>query len=218
MNHTQKILLSFDLDNTLINNREGIVNSFNYALNKYNIQSLERNEIEAMIGIPLIEMFERITTENSSKLITAFREFYTKTGIYQANLILGVRDKLTELSQNSFTLGVITSKKQELAIKITKILKIFKYFIYVLGESDSIKNKLDSNLKTHLLQKYCEYRIVIIGDHPKDKALAKNLKAPFVGVLTGNHSAEELMSGSSIKTLILDSVRDLEPKMIYNLL
>ncbi|MFX0010734.1 MAG: HAD family hydrolase [Candidatus Hermodarchaeota archaeon] len=218
MNQTQKILLSFDLDNTLINNREGIVNSFNYALNKYNLQSLERNEIEAMIGIPLIEMFERITNENSSNLITAFREFYSKTGIYQANLLPGVRDKLTELSQNSFTLGVITSKKQELAIKITKILKIFKYFIYVLGESDSIKNKLDSNLKTHLLQKYHEYRIVIIGDHPKDKALAEKLKAPFVGVLTGNHSAEELISGSLIKTLILDSVRDLEPKMIYNLL
>ena len=218
MNHTQKILLSFDLDNTLINNREGIVNSFNYALNKYNLQSLERNEIEAMIGIPLIEMFERITTENSSKLIAAFREFYSKTGIYQANLLPGVRDKLTELSQNSFTLGVITSKKQELAIKITKILKIFKYFTYVLGESDSIKSKLDSNLKTHLLQKYHAYRIIIIGDHPKDRALAETLKVPFVGVLTGNHSAEELLRGSSIKILILDSVRDLKPKMIYNLL
>ena len=28
----KKVVLSFDLDNTLINNREGIVDSFNYAL------------------------------------------------------------------------------------------------------------------------------------------------------------------------------------------
>ncbi|NHJ19923.1 MAG: HAD family hydrolase [Candidatus Lokiarchaeota archaeon] len=218
MNHTQKILLSFDLDNTLINNREGIVNSFNYALNKYNLQTLDRDEIEAMIGIPLAEMFERVTIENSDKLITAFREYYSKTGIYQASLLPGVKEKLTELIQNSFTLGVITSKKQELAIKITKILGIFEQFIYILGESDSIKSKLDPRLKTHLLQKYHEYSIVIIGDHPKDKALAENINAPFVGVLTGNHSAKVLISGIKIKTLVIESVKDLEPEMIYNLM
>ena len=218
MKEWRKILLSFDLDNTLINNREGIVNSFNYALNKYNLQTLDRDEIEAMIGIPLGEMFERVTIEKSDKLITAFREFYGKTGIYQASLLPGVKEKLTELNQNSFTLGVITSKKQELAIKIIKILGIFEQFFYILGESDSIKSKLDPRLKTHLLQKYHEYSIVIIGDHPKDKALAEYINAPFVGVLTGNHSAEELTRGTSTKTLILESVKDLEPEMIYNLI
>jgi beta-phosphoglucomutase-like phosphatase (HAD superfamily) len=54
----KKILLSFDLDNTLIDNREGIVNSFNYALKKYNLPALERNKIEKMIGTPLDDMFE----------------------------------------------------------------------------------------------------------------------------------------------------------------
>ena len=38
----KKIILSFDLDNTLINNREGIVASFNYALNKFNLPKLEK--------------------------------------------------------------------------------------------------------------------------------------------------------------------------------
>ncbi len=40
------IILSFDLDNTLIDNREGIVSSFNYALNKFNLPELEKSEIE----------------------------------------------------------------------------------------------------------------------------------------------------------------------------
>ena len=218
MKDTQKILLSFDLDNTLINNREGIVNSFNYALNQYNIKTLERAHIEKMIGIPLKEMFEKTTTIDSNKLIIAFRKFYGETGIYQANLLPGVKEKLNKLTRNSFTLGLITSKKQEMAIKITKILGIFNQFQYILGENESIKSKLDPNLKEYLLDNYKEYHIVIIGDHPKDKALAENIGVPFIGVLTGNHTAEELQHGSTVKTLILKGVKDLNPKLIYSLL
>ena len=212
-----KILLSFDLDNTLINNREGIVNSFNYALKKYKIPTLETVRIEQMIGIPLIEMFKQVTNVNPQKLVNAFRSYYGKKGIYQANLLPDVRLKLEELKRDSFTLGVITSKKQEMAVKIVQILGIFDFFEYVIGESKQIKSKLDPNLKITLLDKYKAYKIVIIGDHPKDRALAENINAPFIGVLTGNHSAEELQRGRTAKTLIIKSVKDLKPKLIYSL-
>ncbi|MHA1235417.1 MAG: HAD hydrolase-like protein, partial [Promethearchaeota archaeon] len=84
MNETikdHKILLSFDLDNTLINNREGIVNSFNYALKKYKHPTLERIEIEKMIGTPLDDMFEKVSNLNPKKLSAAFREYYREKGI-----------------------------------------------------------------------------------------------------------------------------------------
>ncbi len=214
---TKGILLSFDLDNTLINNREGIVNSFNYALKKYNIPTLERLEIEKMIGTPLNDMFKEVSDINPEVLSTAFREYYREKGIYQGSLLPGVEETLEGLKQKSFTLGIITSKKQELAVQITKILGIFKYFEYVIGESENVKSKLDPNLKKHLQTKYNEYDIVIIGDHPKDRALAENLNAPFIGVLTGNHSAEELRCGNTTKTLILKSVKELFPNLIYSL-
>ena len=85
------------------------------------------------------------------------------------------------------------------------------------GESDQFKNKVDPSLKKYLLTKYKKFKIVIIGDHLKDKALAEKIGAPFVGVLTGNHSADELQLGTTVNTLILNSVRDLKPKMIYSL-
>ena len=213
----KKILLSFDLDNTLINNREGIVNSFNYALNKYNIPTLERVEIEKMIGTPLDDMFKEVCDINPQELSAAFREYYKEEGIHQSSLLPGVKETLEELRQNSFTLGVITSKREYLAIQITKILGIYKYFEYVIGESENVKSKLDPNLKTHLLNTYSEYIIVIIGDHPKDVALAENIKAPFIGVLTGNHTAEELRRGNTVKTLIVKEIKELFPNLIYSL-
>jgi len=217
INENQKILLSFDLDNTLINNREGIVNSFNYALEKYNIPTLERLEIEKMIGTPLDDMFKEVSDINPQELSSAFREYYREKGIYQGSLLPGIKETLEELKRSNFMLGVITSKRQELAVKVTKILGIFKYFEYVIGESENVKSKLDPNLKKHLQNKYSEYNIVIIGDHPKDMALAENIGAPFIGVLTGNHSVEELRRGNVTKTLILKSVKEMFPNLIYSL-
>jgi len=217
MENKMNIILSFDLDNTLINNQEGIVNSFNYALRKYNIPTLDRLKIEKMIGTPLDDMFKEVSEINPEILSAAFREYYMEKGIYQGKLLPGVKETLEKLKQNFFTLGVITSKRQDLAVKVTKILGIFIYFKYVLGESENIKSKLDPNLKKHLLTKYRKYKIVIIGDHPKDRALAENINAPFIGVLTGNHTAEELRRGYTTKTLILKSVKELFPNLIYSL-
>jgi phosphoglycolate phosphatase len=217
METKKNIILSFDLDNTLINNREGIVNSFNYALKKYNIPILERLDIEKMIGTPLDDMFKEVSDINPQELSSAFREYYREKGIYQGSLLSGVEKTLEGLKRKSFTLGVITSKRQELAVQVTKILGIFKYFEYVIGESENVKSKLDPNLKKHLLTKYSEYRIVIIGDHPKDRALAENIDSPFIGVLTGNHSVEELRHGYTTKTLILKSIKELFPNLIYSL-
>jgi phosphoglycolate phosphatase len=213
-----KILLSFDLDFTLINNQDGIVNSFNYTLSKFNLPPLTESEIVRMIGIPLAEMFQKITNIDPNDLIVTFREYYRTKGIYQASLLPGIREKLQELKENSFTLGIITSKKQEMADKVIDILGISHFFSYIIGEGHIMKSKLDTNLRNYLEREYPEYYFVIIGDHPKDRALAENIKAPFIGVLTGNHSAEELRKNSSTKTLILSSVKELHPNIIYSLI
>ena len=97
--NANKILLSFDLDNTLINNREGIVNSFNYALKKYNIPTLDRLEIEKMIGTPLEDMFKEVTDIYPQELSSAFREYYREKGIYQGSLLPGAKETLEVLKQ-----------------------------------------------------------------------------------------------------------------------
>jgi len=218
MNNPEKIILSFDLDNTLIDNRIGIINSFNYALNKFNLPSICSDEIEKMIGIPLDQMFEKISNINPKLLSSTFREYYGKKGIYQAKLIMGVKRKLEEFKEKKFILGVITSKKQEMAIKIVEFLEISNYFDFIIGESEQIKSKLDPNLSKYLINNFPDYKIIIIGDHPKDKALAKNIKAPFIGVLTGNHSANQLKQNYLLNTVIVKSIRDINYKVIISLL
>jgi len=220
MKINKKIVLSFDLDNTLINNRKGIVNSFNYALKKFNFPKMERITILKMIGTPLEEMFASVSNLNPSILAKAFREYYGTEGIYQSKLLPGVKKKLLELKEYNFTLGIITSKKQEMAEKIVKYLKIYSFFDYILGETEDRKNlgKLDPKLKEILLNNYPNKKFIIIGDHYKDVMLSNNLNCPFIGVLTGNHSAHQLKGYkdddiiiiiNSIKELTIDKIKSL---------
>ncbi len=213
-----KIIISFDLDFTLIDNREGIINSFNYAMKKFNIPKLDSLEIEKTIGMPLNDVFARISNINPLKLIYAFREYYSSKGIYQVKLFTGVSNKLEEFRKQSIVLGVITSKKQEMAIKLLKYLEIEIYFDYIIGETDTIKSKTDPNLKSTLINKYPDYRFIIVGDHPSDRKLAEMLSCPFIGVLTGNHTEEELREGLELKVLILNNISELTIEKIYSLL
>ena len=220
MKKREKLVLSFDLDNTLINNKEGIVNSFNYALNKFDLPKLENSQIEFMIGIPLNEMFTKVSDEDPSKLSSAFRVYYGNKGIYQAKLLPGIKSKLKELKKLNFTMGIITSKKQEMAIQLIKILQMEDFFDYILGETEDRKElgKLDPELKIILKKKYPGYQIIVIGDHPKDVMLSNNLNCPFIGVLTGNHSAKQLNEIKYGKVIILNSVRELDVDLIYSLI
>jgi phosphoglycolate phosphatase len=205
-----KIVLSFDLDFTLIINKEGILNSFKYALKKYNIPVIDDETLVKTIGVPLHQVFQDLVpTIKPSKLITAFREYYRTEGIYQVNLISGVREKLKELKDASFTLGVITSKREELAVRLLKYLKLDDLFDYIFGENDDIKTKLDPKLKDLLFDMYPTHEFVIIGDHPKDMKLSEMLNSPYIGVLTGTTSAEQLRRNDNRKHRILNSVKEI---------
>ncbi|MFX0027746.1 MAG: HAD family hydrolase [Candidatus Hermodarchaeota archaeon] len=220
MSKRDNIVISFDLDYTLINNRKGIVNSFNYALKKFNLSPIRKSVIEKMIGIPLNEMFTKFTDKDPSELSLAFREYYAAIGIYQSKLLTGAKDILKELKAHDYTLGIITSKKQSIAAKIAQYLKIDNFFDFILGETDSIKSKLDPNLTKFLLESYPSSQFVIIGDHPKDAMLAKNLNCSFIGVLTGFHTKNQLLEARKQRnqTQIVKKVYNISIDIINSIL
>ena len=220
MENRKNIILSFDLDFTLINNRKGIVKSFNYALKKFNLPEVNKATIVKMIGTPLNDMFSKFTELDPSTLSYSFREYYGVKGFQQSKMLPGAKDKLKELREYGFQLGVITSKKLEMAVRIAEYLKIDGFFEYILGESDQIKSKLDPNLKLFLQQKFPISQFIIIGDHPKDALLSKSLNCPYIGVLTGSHTESSLREARANNklTLILKSVKQISIDMIFTLL
>lgn len=215
----EKILLSFDLDFTLIDNRQGILNSFNHALKQYSLKQVGDDIILKMIGMPLKDMFDSISPEQTPTLIKAFREYYGSEGLFQVSLIPKARETLLKLKKDGYTLGVITSKKEEMAIKLLEHLELSRLFHYIKGESDMMKNKTDPNLIRFISNQFSNHEIIIVGDHPNDASLAKALKCHFIGVLTGQFDEVSLKNHLSegISYLILNNMSEITSEVIRSL-
>ncbi|GAI91280.1 unnamed protein product, partial [marine sediment metagenome] len=63
-----------------------------------------------------------------------------------------------------------------------------------------------------------KFIIIIIGDHPKDVMLSNNLNCPFIGVLTGNHSAHQLKGYKDDDIIIINSIKELTIDKIKSLI
>ncbi len=65
----------FDLDGTLINTNELIIESFLHTLNYYYPGKYQREDILPFIGPPLIDTFQRINPEKAEEMVRRYREF-----------------------------------------------------------------------------------------------------------------------------------------------
>lgn len=68
--------LLFDLDGTIINSKEGITKSAQYALSFFDIHESDLDKLEVFIGPPLGQSFQEyyhLSDEQTKKAVTLFR-------------------------------------------------------------------------------------------------------------------------------------------------
>lgn len=76
----------FDLDGTLTDSGEGIMNSIRHALHKFGITEYEETTLRKFIGPPLAECFQKyfdLSPEEARKGIDYYREYYTDGGMFE---------------------------------------------------------------------------------------------------------------------------------------
>ena len=116
----------FDLDGTLTDPGIGITNSVMYALEKFGIEVKERASLYKFIGPPLLDSFQNFygfTKEESELALKYYREYFRPKGIYENHVYDGVEDLLRELKASGKKMIVATSKPEEFAIEILKIVE-----------------------------------------------------------------------------------------------
>ncbi len=82
----------FDLDGTLVESSEGIINSAVYALNKFDISIKDKNQLRSFIGPPLFDSFSSFFNNDKEKTnlaVSYFRENYERQGVLENCLFDG---------------------------------------------------------------------------------------------------------------------------------
>lgn len=191
--------LLFDLDGTLTDSGEGIMNSVRYALDKMGKTIPDETVLRRFIGPPLIKSFERycgMDPEEAASAVKTYREYFSVTGLFENAVYEGIRELLEELRGAGYRLAVATSKPEIYSVRIIEHFKLDGYFDCVAGSSlDESRNTKEAVIRYALDRLgITDFRsVLMIGDRKHDAEGAAACGVDCLGVLWGYGDREELL-------------------------
>ena len=204
----------FDLDGTLINSIEDIVDSMNEVLNEYGMATFTLEEYKTKIGSGIRNLVKRSLPENTKEeeideAVKLYEKFYEKNYLNKTKAYEGIDELLEKLVEMDIKLGINSNKKDNYTKELAK--KIFKNipFIKVFGEREGIPIKPDTTTMLEIVEamELQPEEVLYIGDSDVDMITGKNADMDTVGVEWGFRSKEELISSGA--TYIISTPKDL---------
>lgn len=199
----------FDLDGTLTDSGEGIINCASLALAHYGLPVPDRQDMRVFIGPPLKDTFFKfgVPEESLDEAVQIYRKEYVVTGIYQNFPYPGTRQLLENLKQDGCRLYVATSKPEHMAIHVLEHFGMDHYFDRICGAcSDGIRSKKDEVI-AYLLESIGAEDAVMVGDTEYDVIGATVHGIPAIGVTWGYGLRREMESAGALA--IADTMEEL---------
>ncbi len=195
----------FDLDGTLTDSQEGIVASFRHSLGTFGVTA-DDDVIRYQIGPPLVEGFTTlgVPVGQLDAAVSAYRSYFSETGIYMNRLYEGVDVMLTSMSESGIRLALATSKLTEFARRILEHFGIDQLFAEVAGSTADGRILTKQSIVAHALDRLHHpdpATTFMVGDRDQDMRAAVDHGLVPVGATWGYGSVSEL-SGSGAKHLV----------------
>ncbi|MFJ8413923.1 HAD family hydrolase [Bacillus paramycoides] len=204
----------FDLDGTLTDPKEGIINSVLYALEKMGIEEVNISGLDSFIGPPIQQSFAERYNMSEIEIEQAvfyFREYLKTSGLLENKIYDGISTLLQELKDAGNRLYVATSKPTIFAKQVIEHFQLTSFFEEIVGSNlDGTRIKKEEII-AHILQTNEELKkeeIVMIGDRKHDIIGANNNEIASIGVLYGYGSEKELSEARA--TYIVKDVEELQ--------
>jgi phosphoglycolate phosphatase len=134
-----------DVDGTLVDSREPILESFNWAFEQMGLPTPPSEEVVKLIGHPLDQMFRSLGVKGEKEvkeLVSLYKTHYLTIHLDKTRLIPGVREGV-ELAYQIAPLGIVTTKTRKYTEILLERLGLLSYFKVVIGREDV------ANLKPH---------------------------------------------------------------------
>ena len=195
----------FDFDGTVFDTVEGITKSIQYAIRKHGMDA-ELHELRCFAGPPLVEKFMEVygvTVEMGEQLVVDFRERYVPIGVYESEPFPGIHELLRALRLAGKTLGLATSKPQNLAELLLERAGLLECFDVIAGSDPKLNNNAKWQVITRAM-KDCgatPENTVLIGDTKYDVVGAQRCGIPCVGVRWG-YAAEGEMEEAGVAAMV----------------
>ncbi|MGN1115186.1 MAG: HAD-IA family hydrolase [Candidatus Ornithomonoglobus sp.] len=202
----------FDLDGTLTDPQEGIINCVKYALESFGIYEADHSKLMRFIGPPLVDSFCEyygFDEEKSLKAVAKYRERFADVGIFENKVYDGIYDMLQRLTDSGRILALATSKPKVYADRIMAKYRLRPYFKLISGsELDGTRNNKNEVIEYAIERLSCPREsVIMVGDRKYDIIGAKQCGVVSCGVRFGYAEPGELEAAGA--DFIADSVTEL---------
>ncbi|WOA59508.1 HAD family hydrolase [Bacillus mycoides] len=210
----------FDLDGTLTDPKEGIINAVLYVLEKMGIEEVNISELDSFIGPPIQQSFaDRYNTNEIEveRAVFYFREYLKQSGLLENKVYDGIGALLQELKDAGNRLFVATSKPTVFAKQVIEHFQLTTFFEEIVGSNLDGTRIQKEEIIAHILQTNEELKkeeMVMIGDRKHDVIGANSNGIASIGVLYGYGNENELSDAGAIH--IVKDVEELQRFCIEN--
>lgn len=200
----------FDMDGTITDSYDAVVNSFAYALDYYGICDYDKSNMKEILGPPLRESFVKLfgfDEKTALEAVTKYRERYRVHYLEEHKVYPGIRELFDKLVARGYKLVLATSKPLEFASKILEHHGLDGYFYFLGGASMEVKRDTKEKVLEYIFDS-CSIQkseAVLVGDRCYDLAGAEYIGIDAIGVLYGYGDVEEL---SRYKSVFLANTTD----------
>lgn len=190
----------FDLDGTITDSGEGIMNCAELALRHFGLPVPDRQSLRVFVGPPLDETFMKfgVPAGKTDEAIRVYRSRYTTVGKFENFPYPGVEELLAQLKDRGHRLYIATSKPEHMSVEILDHFGLAKYFTMICGATlDGTRSK-KADIITYLLEKAGTANdTIMVGDTAYDVIGAKAHGIPAIGVAWGYGKVENMVAAGA---------------------
>ena len=190
------MILLFDLDGTLIDSTEAILESFHNSFKVHNRAAPSDEAIKALIGYPLDVMYSELGIDESEvwDFVATYKEYYREISTQKTYLLPHAKEAV-EAASKIATLGIVTTKTGRYSKILMEHFSLMHYFDVLIGREDVQRPKPDAQPIEKALQilgSTKDDEVYMIGDTKLDLLSAKNAGVNSIAVLCGYGTKESL--------------------------
>jgi pyrophosphatase PpaX len=167
---TKTTTILFDLDGTLIDTNELIIQSFLHTLQHYYPDQYKREDVLPFMGPTLVETFGSMNPDNIEEMIKTYRSFNISNHDLLVKEFEGVKETVIALKEKGYKIGIVTSKMSDVVMKGLKLTALDPYFEIIVALDHVEKAKPDPGPILMALEKLdsTPEETIMVGDNHHD--------------------------------------------------
>lgn len=199
----------FDLDGTLIDTIELILESMRYATHTVLGEALPDEVLMHNMGVPLIRQMTEFSPEHAELLLTTYREHNHRVHDSMVKEYPGVGAALEYCTTRQLKLGIVTSKSRAVAMRGIDRFSLGRFFDTIVACDDVPIHKPEPYPLLFAAEQLgvdiarCAY----VGDSPHDMAASVAAGSVSIAALWGGFTRERVLEpGPEYAAVIMDDV------------